>query len=460
MSNLSEILNARESRTAMRLDISKRKMASISLSFNIPGATKSNADISKAFAYTVNMLDNFLLANRILINKNESRQLIDAAGNFYLVPVSETAYSNEALKTICETFEQQHFLSRIIDVDFVDDCGNPISSGKEKRCFICNNSAVSCMRSHKHSIKELLDFVNDEIGKYLKINILKQVKARITAYATQALLLEISLSPKPGLVDRYNNGAHKDMDFFSFVSSTSALSAYWIKIIELANNYVQNKHGDVLIQLRIIGIEMETEMKRFTNGVNTHKGAIFIIGMLVYAVAKLIFEDNSLTDSNIQTELIALNKDNLKDELLGFNNNLAHGKQIYDKYGTNIGGGIRKEMSLGLPIVFKHAIKILQKAHKDNKDFLNKETTAQRVLTKCLLQIISQNNDSNILHRANIEILDELKQKAANCLNNEYDFRSNYNDLCKFCIKHNISPGGSADLLSASIFLHQVQSNF
>ncbi len=134
MSHLSEILDSRENRTKLRLAFAERNLASISLSFNIPGDCKTTSEISRAFDYTVDMLEKFLLANRILIDNSESRRLIDAAGDFYIVPITESIYETQNpkpntknttadsqqptanIKSICERFEENHFLRRIIDV--------------------------------------------------------------------------------------------------------------------------------------------------------------------------------------------------------------------------------------------------------------------------------------------------------------------------------------------------------
>ncbi|PIE99459.1 MAG: hypothetical protein CR965_02280, partial [Paludibacter sp.] len=300
MAQLSEILEAREHRTKLRLAFAERNLASISLSFNIPGPRKSDFIIKKAFDMTVEMLERFLLANRILINKKESRRLNDAAGDFYLVPIVETKHAisdngadekkaNKTIKSICEYFEQSHELRRILDVDVVDENGNPISSGKAKYCYLCSQPAFICMREKKHSLSDLFNHIEKKLRKFITTNDLEFTKSELSTFATQALLYEISLSPKPGLVDRFGSGSHSDMDFFSFLNSTAALSPYWSKIVQLAFNHAQidNDFYNHLIELREIGIEMEQVMRRFTGGVNTHKGAIFVVGMLVYVVAKL-----------------------------------------------------------------------------------------------------------------------------------------------------------------------------
>ena len=312
-----------------------------------------------------------------------------------------------------------------------------------------------CMHEKNHSNKELANYIAREINSFLRIKTVEKAKVELSALATRSLLYEISLSPKPGLVDKFGTGAHKDMDFFSFLSSTSALTNYWGQLVGLANKVNLGKELDEIEELRIIGIAMERSMLKFTGGINTQKGAIFLIGMLLHVVAKLVLKETRLSDANIRHELIQLNKSNFNDDFLNSKSKRSHGQKIYKKYGDVIGGGIRKELAEGLPIVFEHALPILRA--KKNSDFLDNEKTATPILTRCLLEIISVNNDSNVLYRSDLETLNKLKGSASVCLKNSEGFDSNYRKLCKFCIQKNISPGGSADLLAASIFIYQLQ---
>jgi holo-ACP synthase/triphosphoribosyl-dephospho-CoA synthase len=403
------------------------------------------------------MMEDFLLANRVLTDKKSSQSWTDAAGDFYLAPITETSKSINEIKDLCERFEQKHPLGRLIDVDVVDNKGIPISSGKTKKCFICDEPAMFCARKQNHSIEELNSYISGKIGTFLKTKKLEETKVYLSALATQCLLYEISLSPKPGLVDKFGSGAHKDMDYFSFLNSTASLSAYWSSLIDLAHRVLSDNKINETEELRLIGIAMERTMLQFTNGVNTQKGAIFLIGMLVYAAAKIIFKGSELTDANIQNELVSLNNKNLDDELLKAKSTSTHGKKMFEKYGNETGGGIRKELALGLPIVFNHALPILRQHACEKGGFLKSEQTAQPVLIKCLLKIISINNDSNILYRSNIETLKQLQTMADNCLKNDVDFNSYYKKLCDFCIDKYVSPGGSADLLAASLFIFQLQ---
>ena len=125
------------------------------------------------------------------------------------------------------------------------------------------------------------------------------VRRKIAQYAQKALLYEVSVTPKPGLVDRADNGAHRDMDFFTFLDSAAVLTPYFeecaaagleaSKSVCFDSQQNESSEGDsttmdafatLLTKLRGPGKEAEREMLRATGGVNTHKGAIFLLGLL------------------------------------------------------------------------------------------------------------------------------------------------------------------------------------
>ena len=105
---------------------------------------------------------------------------------------------------------------------------------------------------------------------------------RIASYAVEALLVEAAATPKPGLVDRANNGAHGDMDFFTFQKSAAALAPYFTEFVRAGAGEGRSLHT-LLSELRPIGRAAESAMYARTGGVNTHKGAIFSFGVLLGA---------------------------------------------------------------------------------------------------------------------------------------------------------------------------------
>lgn len=455
---LEKVLAARESRAEIRKGFAKQEFCSISLSFNIPGYPKSDDFLAFGFLGVVYELLSYLKSNRIECEHTNFLKILDAAGDFFITPIVVGESSLSEIKVLLEKFESNHPLSRLIDVDLFDDKAKPVSSGKSKKCFICSKSAIECMRQKNHSIEELREYINKQMQFYIDIEHEKNILKSITSFATRALMYEVSVTPKPGLVDRYSQGSHKDMDYFSFVSSTAALSYFWRDISKLAFGWDGKEKEITLPALRSIGIEMESEMLRATEGVNTQKGAIFILGFISFAVSYLLKNKIHPTDKCISDIISYLNSDVVNKELNNANKlSLSHGDAVFMKYGEEFGGGIRKEMESGLPIIFNNSLPYLKaKGFIETTDeVLNKE------LQDVLLLIMSVNNDTNILFRSNHIVLREMKELALRCVNSTGLERiDNVNLLSEYCEKHYISPGGSADLLAATCFIYWIQEEF
>jgi len=134
------------------------------------------------------------------------------------------------LKWLCVQFEDQHLLGRLADIDVMDEENNVLTRRdmglKERKCLLCDNNAITCIVSKNHSLKELLKEVDKIIDTYLAIQSLADhdMAMKISNLAVKAILYEVCASPKPGLVDRENSGAHRDMDIFTFVDSSAALT--------------------------------------------------------------------------------------------------------------------------------------------------------------------------------------------------------------------------------------------
>ncbi len=104
----------------------------------------------------------------------------------------------------------------------------------------------------------------------------------------RALLTEVRLTPKPGLVDIRNAGAHRDMDLASFEASTAAVAPWMEKFFIMGHDTANITPEQVLTMLRPVGMACETDMLEATGGVNTHRGAIFAFGLLSAAAGRLV----------------------------------------------------------------------------------------------------------------------------------------------------------------------------
>ncbi len=254
--------------------------------------------------------------------------------------------------------------------------------------------------------------------------------------AIKSLIIEVSLYPKPGLVDPLDNGSHTDMDYFTFIDSCFALRQGF-------NNYFETglKHKgsarELFDKIRLVGMRNEDSMFTATNNINTHKGANFLYGVVIAAIAYKGFP--SLKD--LQATIKEMTKGLVFEELESLEEYKTHGEKVFKQYGF---GGIREEVEQGIPHAFSLAIPLI--------DLDNIESSSKLALVK----LIESNNDSNIIKRGGIEGLISAKNLAKK---DYIDLDEHLNFMNEEFIKLNISPGGSADLLALSIFLKMYEQN-
>lgn len=448
---LIKVLKAREDRAEIRSKIAQGEIASVSLTLNIPGYPKHNHLTELFFKELVNDLKIVLAANRIQILKKEELNIIDEAGHFYILGLSKTTTSLTIIKKITEVFENSHTLGRIVDADVFDQNGKPVSSGKKKACIICaNKSAVECMREQNHEHDELRTFIFDKLQNYLTYQRAEFIKRKLSEIAAKSLLYEVSLAPKPGLVDFNSSGAHSDMNYYTFLNSSSAISQYWYLFAEAGLKFNDNLSKALPI-VRQIGLKAEQAMFSATGNVNTQKGLIFLLGLSAFTTAYLFKETNIFDEILFRKTIKEICNNLIETELINTTSEAnTHGEETFKKYGLQ-GAGVRFEAQNGFPIVFNEALPYLDKELIDHT-LLDKEKT-DIILTTCLLKIISTLNDSNVLYRKGLKKSEELKEFALLVLKN----KKSYTEFCDRCQAENISPGGSADMLALALFFYFVK---
>lgn len=448
---LNKVLQAREERAKIRSKMAQDGTASVSLTLNIPGYPKHNRLTEQIFLEILNDLKIALVANRIQCLKKEVIDIIDEAGHIYLIGLNKTNPSLLLIKQITEEFEMKHPLGRIIDVDVFDQNAKPVSSGKKKKCIICSDkSAIECMRERNHDYAQIRDFIFSLMQNYLTKNRADTIKRKLSDIAAKALLYEVSLTPKPGLVDFMKSGAHVDMNYYSFLNSTSAISQYWSDFADAGLKF-NDDLSQALPVIRQIGLRAEQDMFSATQNVNTQKGLIFLLGMSVFTTAYLL-KEKSMFDEHLFVKTIKEICNNLIEKELSseLSTTNTHGEETYKKYGIQ-GAGVRFEAQNGFPIVFTEALPFLDK-ELNGHNLLNQEKTNQILIT-CLLKIMSTLNDSNVLYRKGLEESNRLKKSALSVLKKELS----YQEFCDRCQAENISPGGSADMLALSLFFYFVK---
>lgn len=294
-----------------------------------------------------------------------------------------------------------------VEIPRLEQNGNPISATSLRRAL------------DKGGFKEAMEYIPKSTVPYL-----------VADLAERALRLELDTTPKPGLVDRQDNGAHKDMDYALMSKSISALRPYLTRLaVESAKDIDPAK-------IKEIGIEAEKAMLKATSGVNTHKGALFCIGLSVAAASYLASTTGSVEAYSFK-ELVS-----------------RAASEIPSARGTH---GAEAKRS------FK-AVGALENARAAYPELFTDWLPYYRSLEgdpfrchKTLLHIMTTLDDTNILHRRGEEGLARAKSEAARLLE---DFsESGLSSLNKDFIRENISPGGSADMLSLTIFIESIINN-
>ncbi|OPK10576.1 triphosphoribosyl-dephospho-CoA synthase [Pseudomonas sp. VI4.1] len=262
--------------------------------------------------------------------------------------------------------------------------------------------------------------------------------------AVDALIDEADLSPKPALVDRRGNGAHTDLHLG--LMHASALSL-WPAFKEMAQ--AASEFGEVGLPLREaigrIGREGEQAMLATTKGVNTHRGAIWALGLLVTAAA---LEPESTTPGAmaLRAARLALLDDRYAPHPL------SHGAQVAQRYGAR---GAREEAQLGFPAVIQRALPQLKRSRAAGHGEQNARLDA-------LLAIMSSLADTCVLYRAGETGLQTMQLGAQAVLESggsaSLDGRRRLHELDHQLIALNASPGGAADLLAACLFIDRIES--
>lgn len=281
-------------------------------------------------------------------------------------------------------------------------------------------SATSLRRAlDKGGFKEAMEYIPKSTVPYL-----------VADLAERALRLELDTTPKPGLVDRQDNGAHKDMDYALMSKSISALRPYLTRLaVESAKDIDPAK-------IKEIGIEAEKAMLKATGGVNTHKGALFCIGLSVAAASYLASTTGSVEAYSFK-ELVS-----------------RAASEIPSARGTHGAEAKRSFKAVG-------ALENARAAYPELfTDWLPYYLSLEGDPFRChktLLHIMTTLDDTNILHRRGAEGLAHAEAEAARLLE---DFsESGLSSLNKDFIRENISPGGSADMLSLTIFIESIINN-
>lgn len=272
---------------------------------------------------------------------------------------------------------------------------------------------------------------------------------KVGQYLTQAILLEVSTHPKPGLVTRLSNGAHKDMSIFTFMMSSAVLSKAFNDLQDIGQAH-RGTLAELFCKLRSYGVGAEAELLRVTKGVNTQRGILFA-GGIVSAVSGYAMNMGLSRDA-----LLPMIKEMAAGLVARELKNLDHaamtaGEKLYYKYGIT---GIRGEVENGFPSVVNYGLPALE-------DAFNKGATINDALVHALISLMTVVEDSNVIWRTDYETLLEVQRIAKDILSLGSVFtekgRMAIAETERYFLQRRISPGGSADLLSVTITLYLLE---
>jgi len=260
--------------------------------------------------------------------------------------------------------------------------------------------------------------------------------------ACNALQQELDTTPKPGLVDQHDSGAHTDMDYALMQRSIAALRPYFVQIAQ-AGQQGNTDHAT----LSRIGIEAERAMLKATGGVNTHRGALFSLGLAVAQGNKGPRACSLSEQSGERTKVQSNKASDLQAGIIRLASQFpdtqgTHGSHAVSQYQAKGALAMARE---GYEQLFNDWLPFLRELQQQGDPYAHHKT---------LLRIMAQLDDTNVLHRCGAEVAQRVKAEAATLL---ADFSPDRLEaMNRRYTAENISPGGAADMLALTIFIHAI----
>lgn len=278
----------------------------------------------------------------------------------------------------------------------------------------------------------------------------EQIAVKISSFAQKAMLEEVLTTPKPGLVDLYSNGAHKDMTVLTFFRSAFAITPY-LEEMARVGALAEELNENTFYKIRQIGVQAEKAMFTATEGINTHKGMIFSLGILSTVAAYCMRHQYPFTEKTwpiLEKEFV---RQTLLDEMKRLQtkeSTSSNGERLYQQEGIN---GIRGEALSAYQSIRLYALPVMQQGIREKKSY-------NRIKLQTLFSLMCHVEDSNVVARNDVETLQKVQNQAKMFLEAGGAYQEDaMEQLIKMDMqftKDNISSGGCADLLAVTIFLH------
>lgn len=428
---LMKMLSRREARVLEQKEALKTGCPSIiSFCLNIPGPVKNFPLAEKAFSEGCAALLAEFGSSLSLFKKNNSETGCEA--------VFLCTRSARETKAVTVAIEEEHPLGRLFDMDVLSGEGHVSRSELQlstRKCLLCGRDASVCGRSRAHGVEELQQKVADMLETYFSV----QAAGEMAEKAYRAMLQEVNVTPKPGLVDLHDNGAHTDMDPETFFRSAAALRLRISELYLIGRKNADETPETVFALLRETGLQAEKDMFAATGGVNTHKGLLFSIALLAGAAGRLqAGSGKPLAIEEWKEEASRLGRCALAD----LDTDMA---ACYRHCGAV---GARGEAANGFPSVINIALPVFTETFSSGASF-------NFAAVRTLIALIASVEDSNLLRRGGKEKAFFRRKQAETLLPRltEENYRETVSRLNEEYIADNISPGGCADLLALALFL-------
>ncbi len=439
---LIQMLDAREARAGKQQALlAQFGRPLVCFSMNIAGPVKNSSLIRRGFRLGQRLLEGQFAAIRAKLLYSEAIDAVTGCEAIYVLdrPALE-------LKAAAAAVEDGLPLGRLFDMDVIREDGSKVDRSElglpPRTCLICGNSARGCARSRTHSVAQL-----QEKTTSLLTEALRDADARFAAeLACRALLYEVAATPKPGLVDRANSGSHADMDFFTFQRSAAALWPYFETCARIGMETAHLDPCATFDRLRSPGRLAEGEMLRSTGGVNTHKGAIFSLGIVCAALGRLsrdlwskpewvLYESGLMCAGLVSKDYVNLTPETAR----------TAGQKLYLQHGVT---GVRGQAEAGFPAALKVGLPKLEEGLANGLDLNDAGCAA-------LLAMMAATVDTNLIHRSSYERQQKLALDTALLLAQDpLPGKEALERLDRQFIEENLSPGGTADLLAMVYLLH------
>ena len=415
----NQILVDREKRKILINQLT-RKYNVVCLKANIPGLYKNLCYAKIIISYFDKKLKETGYFNKYVYKSHD--------GPYVLYTYDKLNVDVRYLKAKMMELEDSERIGRLVDLDVFGS--EPVSisrsSNSRRKCLLCDEYAVNCARSKRHSYEELLDKIQEIVFEKAKEDIAYSINS--------AMERELEMPYKFGAVCKYNSSSHIDMNYHLMVKAKEAIIPYFVSMFEVGLKV--KSLTKVFNKIRVIGLEAENAMYKATGGVNCYKGLIFSLGLIVASMGYDITHNYDFDSifTNIKRMVREIDND--------YNIYHSYGVDAYKEYNFM---GAREQAKDGYTIV--------------KRSYYYDNSLKSVDLIKTLIFIISNIDDTVMLKRSgSLEHYRQVKQMISEIDVDLLD-QDNYNELIKineYCINNNISTGGACDLLICTIFLKEV----